>query len=191
MHRSQLGDGWQRCAASDVSQSPHAAYSARESPTIRHHLMESGTDVDLAHADELQENVVQFVNSLLLSALCRPSTETVTFARREEIVRHLEQSLAALAMEQEDYAEVFDSSTSITIPVALGGAASVIFVANLRWKDRYGPALSMVVCRSTIDVPDHDRARCAAWFDGQAAQLSGASDRILFGPYSAPHGSVA
>lgn len=158
--------------------------------TIRHHLMEHGANVALADADELQEKVVRFGDALLLSALSRPSTETIAIARRPEIIQHLEQSLGALPMEQEEDAEVFDSGTSITIPVALGDTASVVVIVDLRWKDRYGPALSMVVCRSTIDVPDHERGRCA-WFDGQAARLNSASNRMLFSPYSAPHGSAA
>lgn len=147
--------------------------------TIRHHLMESGTAVDLAHADDLQANVVQFVDALLLSALCRPSTATIAIAERKEIVQHLEQSLAAISIEQEEDIEVFDAGTFITIPVALGGNASVLVNVNLHWKDRYGPALSTISCRSTIDVRDDDRERCAAWFNGQAAGLIQTSDRTL------------
>jgi hypothetical protein len=179
MHRSQSGDGWQRNAATNASYSPHATFASCESPIIRHHLLERGADVDLACADHLQANAAQFVEALLLSALRRPSTETVGFARREEIVQHLEQSLTALAMEQEEQASLFASRTSITIPVALGDGASVVFTVHLRWKDRYGPALSMIECRSTIDVPDDDRERFAAWFDGQAAHLNQASNRPL------------
>lgn len=171
MHRSQFGDGWQRDAATDVSHSPHAAFATHESLTISHHLTDRGADVHLAQADQLQTQVVQFVEALLLSAVCRPSLETVGFARREEIVQHLAQSLAALAMEQEQEATVFDSGTSITIPVTLGDGGSVIVVMLLRWKDRYSPTISEVVCRSTIDVSEHDRESYGAWLSEACPQL--------------------
>lgn len=172
MHRSQLGDGWQRNAATNVSYSPHAALAARESSIIRHHLMEGGSDIDLASADQLQANAVQFGDILLLSALSRPSAATVAMARRQEIIRHLEQSLAAFTMEADEEADVFDSGTSIMIPVALGNGASVIFTIQLGWKDRYGADLSMVSCRSTIDIPDDDRTRRAAWFSKACSQVA-------------------
>jgi len=191
MHRSQLGGGWQRYAASNVSQSPHAASTACESLTIQHYLMESGADVDLTHLDELQASVVQFGGALLLSALCEPSIETVAFARRDEVIRLLEQSLATLLKGQKEEAELVDSGTFLTIPLTLGGRGSVIFIVRLCWKDRYGAALSKVVCRSTIDIPDHHRRHCAAWFSGQAARLAQTSDQMLHSIHRSAYGRDA
>lgn len=143
MHRSQLGGGWQRYAASNVSQSPHAASTACESLTIQHYLMESGADVDLTHLDELQASVVQFGGALLLSALCEPSIETVAFARRDEVIRLLEQSLATLLKGQKEEAELFDSGTFLTIPLTLGGRG--VFNKGLGFADLYGAFWPLIV----------------------------------------------
>lgn len=169
--QNQFDDRSQHCAANDVSHSLHATSAVCENLAIQVRIMERGADVDLAQADELQAGVVQFGLSLLLSVLAQPSAETVSFARREEIVLRLEQLLAALVREQGGDAAVYDSGILITIPVTMEGGGSVIFRVKLGWKDRYGSALSGIVCQSTIDVPSHERERFRSWLSDASSRL--------------------
>lgn len=162
MHRDLLGDGCQREAASS-QQRASSEHVRSDRPTTRHRVTDNGINIDLADADDLQTSVICFGETLLSRALTRVSLSKDSVTRRAEIVRCLNQAVAALPIGQGGEIEVFDSGRSVTIPVPLGGGQAVVFIVQLRWGDAVRPLLSEIVCHSQINVSDRERGENSVW----------------------------
>ena len=173
MYRNRLDQVPQRNAASTATPMPLAPPAKGTSLPVIHELQEHGVSIPLIRADHLHTSIMCVPNVLMPAFALQIALGVGELDLRKKARTILAGMFWGMNTDRptDPRVVVYNNRNSYTVFFTLRDRWQVSQEFTLTWRGRTSLVLTQVKCQTTIDAPDPERERCAAWFDSQRVRL--------------------